>query len=471
MHALPSLVFGAVAGLLAAEFATPAAASMYSNQTGLAPGDIAVLRIALTAERLESAFYNWVVDNSTFYPTFPALAKQYVPLIQAHENAHVAALVSVLGAHDDITCTTYPFASLVHDYQSFLGLAVAFENLGVSAYDYAAAGLSDPTLLTAAATIATIEGRHAAVLSVLQGSDYVNFTEVLPGNVTVGVTKAGFDSANSPSDVASVLTALNLLSNCSAAQVSAVVAAINAFTIAKKPKHYKTQRVHTETLSGMPAKITLSQNDIAVLNYATVLEGLEYTFYKEVKANFSEDSFTAAGFPAGTYTYLTIIAAHEKSHYDFLQGVLGAEAPIACNHYNWANNTGSLTPQQVIMLANVFETTGVSAYDGAIDAISTPGYASAAATIATVEARHSSYLRNLTSYLPDGVSTPMLSLNVSFDVTLLPSQVVQAITPFLTYCTDPKNFPKYLPTSRLNTVKKKHGRRLSKQRGSLRGAV
>jgi len=67
-------------------------------------------------------------------------------------------------------------------------------------------GLSNPILLTASATIATIEGRHAGVLSILQGKNYVNFTEKLSGGVQVGVKSTGFDSANPPSDVRVLFT-------------------------------------------------------------------------------------------------------------------------------------------------------------------------------------------------------------------------------------------------------------------------
>ena len=95
----------------------------------------------------------------------------------------------------------------------------------------------------------------------------------------------------------------------------------------------------------------------------------------------------------------------------------------------------------------------MSAYDGAIDGISTPGYASAAATIATVEARHSSYLRSLTAYLPVATDmTPILTA-MAFDETFTPAEVVGKIKPFLAGCTDPANLPADLPASRTNKVK------------------
>jgi len=102
----------------------------------ISKGDADVLRYALSLEHIEAAFYNWVASTDMF-SAFPAAAQQYVPLIQAHENAHVKLLTSVLGPQAGPACTNYPFEQLVTDYASFLSLALTFENLGVSAYDFA----------------------------------------------------------------------------------------------------------------------------------------------------------------------------------------------------------------------------------------------------------------------------------------------------------------------------------------------
>ena len=50
-----------------------------------------------------------------------------------------------------------------------------------------------------------------------------------------------------------------------------------------------------------------------------------------------------------------------------------------------------------IAVAQTLEDTGVTAYDGAMTDIHKPGLQTASATIATVEARHASYLRLLTA--------------------------------------------------------------------------
>jgi hypothetical protein len=112
-----------------------ASAAMPKHMT-VSKGDADVLRYALALEHIEAAFYNWVVGSNLF-TAFPVAAQQYVPLIQAHENAHVKVLTGVLGPQAGVACTNYPFEQLVTDYASFLSLALTFENLGVSAYDFA----------------------------------------------------------------------------------------------------------------------------------------------------------------------------------------------------------------------------------------------------------------------------------------------------------------------------------------------
>lgn len=63
------------------------------------------------------------------------------------------------------------------------------ENLGVAAYLGAANLISDPVLLTAAASIMTVEARHQTVLNVLNGGTAI---------------PQGFDIAFSPSEVLAI---------------------------------------------------------------------------------------------------------------------------------------------------------------------------------------------------------------------------------------------------------------------------
>lgn len=130
-----------------------------------------VLNFALTAEYLESSFYNTYINKSYI----AASDKPGLQLITTDENNHVKFLKSVLGS-SAITSPTFdfsggsgsgtgPFASVETSYDTFLALAQAFEDTGVRAYKGQAANLlGNQTVLTAALNIHSVEARHASYL-------------------------------------------------------------------------------------------------------------------------------------------------------------------------------------------------------------------------------------------------------------------------------------------------------------------
>ena len=79
--------------------------------------------------------------------------------------------------------------------------------------------------------------------------------------------------------------------------------------------------------------------------------------------------------------------------------------------------------KEFVATAQVLEDTGVMAYDGAIAYIHRPGLQTASATIATVEARHASYLRLLNGEVP---------FPEPFDDPKAPRQVCEMVDPFIT---------------------------------------
>jgi len=123
---------------------------------------------------------------------------------------------------------------------------------------------------------------------------------------------------------------------------------------------------------------------------------------------------------------------NENAHVDALvatiQGLSGTPVP-ACT-YNFASVTNVT---QYVVVAAVLENTGVSAYDGAINTIYDKGLQQTAATIATVEARHASYLNLITNGTAVGTANGV-PFPLSFDVPLPPRTIVTAITPYLVSC-------------------------------------
>jgi rubrerythrin len=170
-----AVLFGA--GALANKIAD----AQTTSNPSTAKNDIDILNYALALEHLEYAFYavginrytavdfSNRIDSTIFGTKVNASLFTYLQAIRDHEAAHVTAISNIirqLGGTPVAACT-YNFG--LSDVNDFLTVAAALENTGVMAYDGAIAMISDPTVKQAAATIAMVEGRHAAYLNVLNG--------------------------------------------------------------------------------------------------------------------------------------------------------------------------------------------------------------------------------------------------------------------------------------------------------------
>jgi len=136
--------------------------------------DIAVLNYALTLERLEADFYVRGLQRfgaSDFAGFGVSGLFDRLRDIRDHEVAHVATIESVVQGLGASAVQGGEFTFPYSDARSFLRVAQVLENTGVSAYDGAIALLKTPQLLTASATIATVEARHAAYLNFVNGDN------------------------------------------------------------------------------------------------------------------------------------------------------------------------------------------------------------------------------------------------------------------------------------------------------------
>ncbi|KAF2788563.1 hypothetical protein K505DRAFT_366377 [Melanomma pulvis-pyrius CBS 109.77] len=131
--------------------------------------------------------------------------------------------------------------------------------------------------------------------------------------------------------------------------------------------------------------------DVDILQYALTLEHLEDKFYREGLANFTLKHFEEAGFNETFYNNLKEVSYDETTHVSFLTTALkGVNAtPVAECTYAF----GVTDVKTFIATAAILEGVGVSAYLGAAASIVEKAYLTAAASILTVESRHSSYLR------------------------------------------------------------------------------
>lgn len=143
--------------------------------------DIEVLNFALTLEHLEYAFYRDALEEFEtkdirsaktlrgFGNRVVGDVRSNLEVVRDHEETHVDALSSIITdlGGDPVEEACYDFG--YNNFSEFLGIAAVLENTGVSAYDGAISLIEAEDLLTAGATIATVEARHAAYLNLLNG--------------------------------------------------------------------------------------------------------------------------------------------------------------------------------------------------------------------------------------------------------------------------------------------------------------
>ena len=369
---LSALVLGALLSVASAQ------SNAISASTA---NDIKVLQYALTLENLEHSFYDAALAkfpaSSFTQGNYNESTYAMFLTIQAHEAYHVTLLTSVLGA-DAVPVCNYTFDAALATVDSFIATAQALENGGVSAYDGALNGISSPGYAQVAASIATVEARHAAFLNLLNGA--VPFP-------------AAFDTALNATTIAGVVAPF--ISSCPydleaalpSVRPTGVTLAANGMVV--------------QTGAFSPASYTQAQqdNDIVALNYALTLEHLEAAFYNYAVAAFTSDDFVRAGFPAEYYELSTIIQTHENTHVTALTAVIESRNGLAVPACNYTFPTAVTTVAQYFAIAQILENTGVKAYDGAANTITDSALQQIAATIVTVEARHAALL-NLANGAP-----------------------------------------------------------------------
>jgi hypothetical protein len=138
------------------------------------------------------------------------------------------------------------------------------------------------------------------------------------------------------------------------------------------------------------------KDDLEVLNYALTLEHLEYAFYRDGVGKFDlgEDPFGNA-----ITTYAMAIRDHEGVHVKTLTGAVTNLGGTPVEEATYDFGYGS-DPKRFLATAQALENTGVMAYDGAIQYLTSADLVTAAASIAAIEARHASYLNLVNGQMP-----------------------------------------------------------------------
>jgi rubrerythrin len=155
--------------------------------------------------------------------------------------------------------------------------------------------------------------------------------------------------------------------------------------------------------------------DVDILNFALTLEYLESTFYKEALKKTS-------GLSGDAKKLAETISENENEHVVALTKAvkgLGGK-PAAVPKVDFGNAFAS--QKSFLKLAQTFEDTGVSAYNGAAPQIQSKEVLAAAGSIVQVEARHAAAIRQLNGKpITDG----------GFDKALKMEQVLKAVKPFV----------------------------------------
>ncbi len=126
--------------------------------------DVAILNYALTLEYLEAEFYTQAVAKGGL--SGPTL--QFATTVRDHENAHVTFLKSVLKSKA-VKKPTFDFKDTVTNQAKFQATAIVLEDTGVTAYAGQVHRIKQTVVLKAAASIHSVEARHAAWIRNLVG--------------------------------------------------------------------------------------------------------------------------------------------------------------------------------------------------------------------------------------------------------------------------------------------------------------
>ncbi|KAH7888097.1 ferritin-like domain-containing protein, partial [Phlebopus sp. FC_14] len=128
-------------------------------------------------EQLESTFYLQALAKFKAYDfqaagfVSPEVPLQQIEVIASDEIVHNVTLesaITALGGQVTSGCT-FNFSAALTDVNTMVATARALEIVGVAAYLGALTAVSNPSLVTAAGSIMTVEARHQSILNILSG--------------------------------------------------------------------------------------------------------------------------------------------------------------------------------------------------------------------------------------------------------------------------------------------------------------
>jgi rubrerythrin len=176
----------------------------------------------------------------------------------------------------------------------------------------------------------------------------------------------------------------------------------------------------------------LGKGDLAILNYAYILEQLEAEYYRQVLAG---SYWNDPSLDSKEKNILQDLYYHEVIHRDFLKTALESVAPpgkIAPDLIFDFSSVDFGSRLQVLTFASVLEDTGVAAYNGAGNLLENTDYLLVAGKIVSVEARHAAAIRDLlepgsTNFASDDVLVDLGESGIAYDQALEIRTVLEAV--------------------------------------------
>jgi hypothetical protein len=151
--------------------------------------DARILNFALLLEYLEAAFYADAEEKGALRGELSEFAR----VVGEHERAHIAFLKTALGRAADPE-PTFDFGDATTNPDRFTAAAAALEDVTVAAYNGQATNLTKKAL-AAAATIVSVEARHAAWIRSISGQTAApdpTDTPLTEGQVRAALTRTGY---------------------------------------------------------------------------------------------------------------------------------------------------------------------------------------------------------------------------------------------------------------------------------------
>ncbi len=125
--------------------------------------DIRILKLVLQLEYTQVAFYEQALRSGSLKGEL----RRFAQTALGHERQHLAAIKRALGAKAG-PAPSFDFGSAVTDSNEFKQKAIQLEDIAIAGYNGQAANLTSSTL-AAAATIVSVEARHASWVRTLAG--------------------------------------------------------------------------------------------------------------------------------------------------------------------------------------------------------------------------------------------------------------------------------------------------------------